>query len=137
MVSPHDHGLLEEAMHITAHPDALAAPYALTTGHTADRLADILVEGPHLQHLLAERFGLSAEAAGEAAITIDRTLTVTHRRASYGQNYRTWVACMPDVLLKCLVEMAACAEADEFTTGHVLHVGRQLLTELSLALRPF
>ncbi|MGW1157807.1 hypothetical protein ACWD48_06175 [Streptomyces sp. NPDC002519] len=124
-------------MHSTTQTDALAAPYALATGHTADRLADLLVEGPHLQHLLAERFGLSADAAGEAAIAIDQVLTATWRTAGYGQHYRTWVACTPEVLLKCLVEMAACAEANEFTVGHALHVGRQLLTELALTLRPF
>ncbi|MEU6324998.1 hypothetical protein [Streptomyces sp. NPDC047009] len=124
-------------MHTTTQTDALAGPYALATGHTADRLADILVGGPHLQRVLAERFGLSAAAAGEAAITIDRVLTVTWRSAGYGQDYRTWVACAPEVLLKCVVEMAACAEADEFTVGHAVYLGRQMLTELALALRPF
>jgi hypothetical protein len=128
---------LEEAMTTAAHTDRLAAPYALTTGHTADRLADLLAGGPHLQHLLAERFGLSAVAAGEAAITIDQVLAATWRTAGYGQDYRTWIACMPEVLLRCLVEMAACAVADEFTVGHAVHIGRQLLTELALVLRPF
>ncbi|GHE79938.1 hypothetical protein GCM10014715_39110 [Streptomyces spiralis] len=117
--------------------DALAAPYALTTGHTADRLADILTEGPHLQHLLAERFGLDTGAAGEAAITVDQALTATWRMSGYGQDYRTWISCMPDVLLKCFVELAARAERDEFSTGHAVHIGRQLLTELALQLRPF
>ncbi|MGW1801690.1 hypothetical protein ACWCQN_38680 [Streptomyces sp. NPDC001984] len=123
-------------MHSTVSTDALAAPYTLTTGQVAERLADVL-EGPHLQALLAERFGLCADAAGQAAITVDQVLTTTWRSAGYGQDYRTWISCMPDVLLKCLVEMAACAEVDEFTAGHALHVGRQLLTELALALRPF
>ncbi|MFF0291056.1 hypothetical protein [Streptomyces sp. NPDC005262] len=124
-------------MSVTATTDRLAAPYALTTGHTADRLADILAGGPHLQALLVERFGLTIGAAGEVAITVDQVLTATHRTASYGQDYRTWIACMPEVFLKCLVEMAARAEADEFTVGHAVHVGRQLITELALALRPF
>ncbi|WP_324787149.1 hypothetical protein [Streptomyces sp. H51] len=124
-------------MSSTTRTDPLAAPYALATGHTADRLADIVAAGPHLQHLLAERFGLSADAAGQAAITIDQVLTATHCTASYGQDYLTWLGCTPEALLKCVVEMAACAEADEFTIGHAAHVGRQMFTELSLALRPF
>ncbi|WP_073947596.1 hypothetical protein [Streptomyces kebangsaanensis] len=124
-------------MNSTTHTDPLAAPYPLATGHTADRLADIVVGGSHLQHLLAERFGLRADAAGEAVITIDRVLAATHRTASYGQDYRTWIGCMPEVLLKCVVEMAACAAADEFTVGHAVYVGRQMLTELALVLRPF
>ncbi|MFE4424395.1 hypothetical protein [Streptomyces sp. NPDC056817] len=123
-------------MNTTAFTDPLAAPYSLTTGQVAERLAGVL-EGPHLQALLVERFGLSAEAAGQAAITVDRTLAATWRVASYGQKYGTWIACMPEVLLKCVVEMAARAEGDEFSTGHALHVGRQLITELSLQLRPF
>nr|WTB35228.1 hypothetical protein OG781_42365 [Streptomyces sp. NBC_00830] len=120
----------------TTATDRLAAPYTLTTGQVAERLADVL-EGPHLQALLAERFDLDLDAAGQAAITVDQILATTHRSAAYGQDYRTWIACMPDVLLKCLVEMAARAERDEFSTGHALHIGRQLLTELALAIRPF
>ncbi|MGW0956740.1 hypothetical protein [Streptomyces sp. NPDC002545] len=123
-------------MTTTALTDPLAAPYPLATGQLAYRLANVL-EGPHLQALLAERFGLTAEAAGQAAINVDQTLTATWRTASYGQKYGTWIACMPEALLKCVVEMAARAEGDEFSTGHALHVGRQLLTELSLQLRPF
>ncbi|MEU2857617.1 hypothetical protein ABZ672_04190 [Streptomyces mirabilis] len=131
MLSPHDHGLLEEAMHSAASTDA---PYTLTTGQVTERLADVL-EGPHLQALLAERFRLCADAAGQAAITVAQVLTATWHNAGYGQDYRTWIACTPEVLLKCLVEMAARAERDEFSTGHALHVGRQLLTELALAIR--
>ncbi|MFF3378093.1 hypothetical protein ACFYXF_34720 [Streptomyces sp. NPDC002680] len=123
-------------MHSTASTDALAAPYALTTGQVTERLADVL-EGPHLQALLAERFGLCADAAGQAAITVDQALTATWRSAGYSQDYRTWIAGMPEVLLKCLVEMAARAELEEFSTGHALHVGRQLFTELARAIRPF
>ncbi|MFB7329917.1 hypothetical protein [Streptomyces sp. NPDC056190] len=123
-------------MNTTAFTDPLAAPYSLATGQVCERLASVL-EGPHLQALLAERFGLSAEAAGQAAITVDQTLTATWRTANYGQRYGTWIACLPEALLKCVVEMAARAEGDEFSTGHALHVGRQLLTELSLKLRPF
>jgi len=123
-------------MDSTAHTDPLAAPYALATGQVAERLADVL-EGPHLQALLAERFGLTADAAGQAAISVGMVLSATHRYAGYGQDFRTWIACMPEVLLKCLVEMAARAEQDEFATGHALHIGRQMLTELALQLRPF
>ncbi|MFD5762004.1 hypothetical protein ACFWIZ_44390, partial [Streptomyces sp. NPDC127044] len=126
---------LEEAMpHRTVSSDALAAPYTLTTGQVTERLADVL-EGPHLQALLSERFRLYADAAAQAAITVDQVLTTTWQTAGYGQDYRTWIACMPEVLLKCLVEMAARAERDEFSTGHALHVGRQLLAELALAIR--
>ncbi|WP_406515573.1 hypothetical protein OH809_24900 [Streptomyces sp. NBC_00873] len=124
-------------MFATDQTDRLAAPYTLTTGHTADRLAGIVAGGPHLQALLVERFGLTVAAAGEVVITVDQVLTATHRTASYGQDYRTWIACMPEVFLKCLVEMAARAEADEFAVGHAVHVGRQLIAELALALRPF
>ncbi|MCX4858296.1 hypothetical protein [Streptomyces canus] len=123
-------------MNSIARTDPLAAPYTLTTGQVAGRLADVL-EGPHLQALLAERFGLTVDAAGQAAISVGTVLAATHRYAGYGQDYRTWMACMPEVLLKCLVEMAARAERDEFSTGHALHIGRQLLTELALQLRPF
>ncbi|MFB7575376.1 hypothetical protein [Streptomyces sp. NPDC056165] len=120
----------------TAVTDPLAAPYALATGQVAYRLANVM-EGPHLQALLAERFGLTVEAAGQAVVTVDKTLTATWHTASYGQAYGTWIACMPEAILKCVVEMAARAEGDEFSTGHALHVGRQLLTQLSLQLRPF
>lgn len=120
-------------MHSTVSADA---PYTLTTGQVTGRLADVL-EGPHLQALLAERFGLCADAAGHAAITVDQVLTATWRSVGYSQDYRTWIACTPEVLLKCLVEMAAHAELEEFSTSHALHVGRQLLTELALAIRPF
>ena len=128
-------GLLEEALNSTA-PDALAAPYTLATGQEVSRLADCL-EGPHLQVLLAERFDLDLGSAGEAAIHVDQALTTTWRTSGYGQDYRTWVGCMPDALLKCFVELAARAERDEFSTGHVLRIGRQVLTELALQLRPF
>ncbi|MFD7769891.1 hypothetical protein [Streptomyces sp. NPDC059787] len=117
--------------------DALAAPYALTTGHTADRLADVVAAGPHLQYLLTERFGLTAEAAGQAVITVDQALAATWHVTGYGQDYRTWISCMPEVLLKCVVEMAAYAEVDEFSVGHAVRVGRQMLTELALQFRPF
>ncbi|MFJ3248427.1 hypothetical protein [Streptomyces sp. NPDC086782] len=123
-------------MNTTAPSDPLAAPYSLTTGQVAERLADVM-EGPHLQALLVERFGLTAEAAGQAVVSVDKTLTTTWHTNGYGQKYGVWIACMPDVLLKCVVEMAARAEGDEFSTGHALHVGRQLLTELALQLRPF
>ncbi len=136
MLFPHDHGLLEEAMSSTARTDHLAAPYTLTTCQVVERLADVL-EGPHLQALLAERFGLTVEAAGQAAITVDQVLTATWQTAGYGQDLHTWIDCMPEVLLKCLVEMAARAERDEFSTGYAMHIGRQLFTELALQLRPF
>ncbi|MFI5799097.1 hypothetical protein [Streptomyces sp. NPDC051677] len=123
-------------MSSTAHADPLAAPYTLANGQVVGRLADVL-EAPHLEALLAERFGLTADAAGQAVISIDAALTATHRTAGFGQLFRTWIACMPDVLLKCLVEMAARAEQDEFSTSHALHIGRQMLTELALSLRPF
>jgi hypothetical protein len=127
---------LEEAMNTAAPTDPLAAPYVLATGQLVGRLADVL-EGPHLQTLLAERFDLTAEAAGQAAMSVGTVLTATHRMAGYGQDFRTWTACMPEVLLKCLVEMAARAERGDFSTGHALHVGRQMLTELALQIRPF
>ncbi|MFH8771980.1 hypothetical protein [Streptomyces sp. NPDC017958] len=117
-------------------PDALAAPYTLATGEAVTRLADCL-EGPHLQVLLAERFDLDLRAAGEAAINVDQALNTTWRTSGYGQDYRTWIDCMPDALLKCFVELAARAERDEFSTGHALRIGRQVFTELALQLRPF
>ncbi|MFF4504864.1 hypothetical protein [Streptomyces sp. NPDC001401] len=123
-------------MNSAARTDPLAAPYMLTTGQVAERLADVL-EGPHLQALLAERFGLTADAAGQAAISVGAVLSATHRTAGYGQDFRTWIACMPEVLLKCLVEMAARAERDDFSISHALHIGRQMLTELHLRLLPF
>ena len=123
-------------MSTTANTDPLAAPYTLTTGQVTERLADVL-EGPHLQALLAERFSLSVDVAGHAVITVDTALTDTWRVTSYGEDYRTWTARVPEVLLKCLVEMAARAERDEFSTGHEVRVGRQLLTELALQFRPF
>ncbi|MCT9003502.1 hypothetical protein [Streptomyces rhizosphaerihabitans] len=123
-------------MHSTGSTDALAAPYTLATGHVVECLADVL-EGPHLQVLLAERFGLTADAAGQAAITVSQVLTVTWHVEGHGQDFRTWIGCMPDVLLKCFVEMAARSERDEFFTGHAVHIGRQVFTELALRLRPF
>lgn len=136
MLLPHDHGLLEEAMSSITPADHLLTPYTLTTGQVVDRLADVL-EGPHLQTLLAERFGLTVPAAGQAAITVDQVLTATWQTAGYGQDLHTWITCMPEVILKCLVEMAARAERDEFSTGYAMHIGRQLFTELALKFRPF
>ncbi|MET9412154.1 hypothetical protein ABZX90_41530 [Streptomyces sp. NPDC002935] len=123
-------------MNSTGRTDPLAAPYTLMTGQVTERFADVL-EGPHLQALLAERFRLTADAAGQAAITVGQVLTVTWHAAGYGQEFRTWIGCMPDVLLKCFVEMAARAERDEFAAGHAVHIGRQVFTELALRLRPF
>lgn len=134
---PHDHGLLEEAMNSTAQTDPLAAPYLLATGHTVDRLADVLAGGPHLQYLLTERLGLRGAAAREAAITVGQVLTAAHRTVSYGQDYRAWIACIPEAFLKCLVEMAARAAIGDFAVAHAVHVERQLITELALLLRPF
>ncbi|MEU3342252.1 hypothetical protein [Streptomyces sp. NPDC006668] len=128
-------GLLEEALNSTTS-DALAAPYTLATGETVNRLADC-IEGPHLQGLLAQRFGLDHNAAGEAAINVDQALVATWRASGGRQAYRIWIDCMPDVLLKCFVELAARAAGDEFSIGHALHIGRQVFTELALQLRPY
>ncbi|MGW3657176.1 hypothetical protein ACWD6R_16445 [Streptomyces sp. NPDC005151] len=127
-------------MPATAPLDRLAGPYEVcVTGDPnyrpviGHRLADI-IDGPHLQPLLAERFGLDDEAAEQAAFSTGATLHQTWRATAYGENYTAWVGRLPEVLLKCLVEMAARAETDKYATAHELRMARLMLTELAVDL---
>ncbi|MFE2578834.1 hypothetical protein [Streptomyces sp. NPDC059378] len=121
-------------MNATASTDPLAAPYALATGQVAERLSVVMLD-QHLQALLVERFGLPAEAADRVAATINEALAATWRLAGYNMPYPTWITCLPDVLLKCVVELVVRAEQDEFSIGHSMYLGRQILTELGLQIR--
>lgn len=121
---------------LTTDPnDRLAGPYPLGhTGSVTHRLADIL-DGPHLQALLAERFGLDTWGAEQAKASIGATLQAAWRATSYGEQFQTWLGRMPETLLKLLVEMAARAANDEFASCHELRIARLLLTELDLEIR--
>ncbi|WP_326737018.1 hypothetical protein [Streptomyces sp. NBC_01022] len=120
--------------------DRLVGPYTIRdTGEPSsspvigDSLADI-IDGPHLKTLLVDRFGLGADAAEQAAISTGATLHQAWRATAYGENYTAWVGRLPEVLLKCLVEMAARAETDPHATAHELRMARLMLTELAIDL---
>ncbi|WP_127356489.1 hypothetical protein [Actinacidiphila soli] len=122
-------------MLITDPTDRLAGPYTLgNTGSVTSRLADVL-DGPHLQALLVERFALDVWGAEQAAASIGTTIQATWRASSYGEVFQTWLGRMPETLLKLLVEMAARAANDEFASCHELRIARLMLTELDLEIR--
>ncbi|MGW3246614.1 hypothetical protein [Streptomyces sp. NPDC001070] len=122
-------------MFATDVADRLAGPYTLTGGEATDRLADVLLGGPALPRLLAERYEFGTESAATAAHAAAAALHDTWQSAAYGEDYTTWIRRMPETLLKCLVDLAARAEDDEFGAAHELRMARQVLAELAIVIR--